>query len=276
LANQIDGSRRHKPRSIKDSAVSIRSVQDVCRRFSITNRDAFCVADFQISVADSSSSRKITTDILLMFPQKSPTEIDLDSETYPLGEKCESLDDGHALALLALSHTSTEHRLYSAMLSAPQSNPDLTVFTARNLMSLTGIRSVTTIRRALEGLVVKLSVAKRARANGGTKREQANEYRVFQPGEVIARRNRNGGNGHSLTPFKGNQVFDKAIARISENALLSRREAQVALCCVEGLTNADIGKRLSVSEQTVKFHLRHVFVKFGVKRRAELISRLLT
>jgi len=42
----------------------------------------------------------------------------------------------------------------------------------------------------------------------------------------------------------------------------------------EGLTNAAIGTRLQVSEQTVKFHLRNIFVKFGVKRRAELVSRM--
>jgi DNA-binding CsgD family transcriptional regulator len=30
-----------------------------------------------------------------------------------------------------------------------------------------------------------------------------------------------------------------------------------------------------VSEQTVKFHLRNIFAKIGVKRRAELVSRLL-
>jgi len=47
------------------------------------------------------------------------------------------------------------------------------------------------------------------------------------------------------------------------------------LCCAEGLTNAEIGARLLITEQTVKFHLRNIFVKFGVKRRAELISRLL-
>ncbi|HCX28418.1 MAG TPA: hypothetical protein DHU55_01390 [Blastocatellia bacterium] len=47
------------------------------------------------------------------------------------------------------------------------------------------------------------------------------------------------------------------------------------MCCVQGLTNAEIGSRLLVTEQTVKFHLRRIFVKFGVKRRAELISRLL-
>jgi DNA-binding CsgD family transcriptional regulator len=62
---------------------------------------------------------------------------------------------------------------------------------------------------------------------------------------------------------------------VLENPNLSRREAQVALCCVEGLTNAQIGERLEVTEQTVKFHLRNIFVKLGVRRRAELISRLL-
>jgi hypothetical protein len=44
---------------------------------------------------------------------------------------------------------------------------------------------------------------------------------------------------------------------------------------VEGLSNAEIGRRLQISEQTVKSHLRRVFDKFGVKRRTELVSRLL-
>ena len=59
------------------------------------------------------------------------------------------------------------------------------------------------------------------------------------------------------------------------NSNLSRREAQVALACAEGMTNSEIGRRLSIGEQTVKFHLRNIFAKFGVRRRTELISRLL-
>jgi DNA-binding CsgD family transcriptional regulator len=99
---------------------------------------------------------------------------------------------------------------------------------------------------------------------------------VFPPEEVIARRNQNG----FVTYAKGiatssDRSYERVIQRVAENKNLSRREAQVALCCVEGMTNAEIGLRLMVSEQTVKFHLRHIFIKFGVKRRAELISRLL-
>ena len=66
-----------------------------------------------------------------------------------------------------------------------------------------------------------------------------------------------------------------ALTRIIQNQSLSRREAQVLLLCVRGLTNAAIGRQLLVSEQTVKFHLRHIFIKYGVRRRTELISKLL-
>ena len=210
-----------------------------------------------------------------MLPQRSPVETTVDSKTYPLGQKSVS-DSDSLLALIALSHTAIEHRLYCAMLSAPDHHPNTNGFTAKILMSLTGIRSLSSIRRGLEGLVVKLSVAKDQRENVSGRRESASSYRVFQPSEVLARRNENGGNGHNVSSGNGNHGFDKALVRITENAIVSRREAQVALCCVEGLTNAQIGKRLDVSEQTVKFHLRHVFLKFGVKRRTELISRLLS
>jgi DNA-binding CsgD family transcriptional regulator len=215
-----------------------------------------------------------------MFPQKSRIIPKLDPKTYPLGEKSEHPDYPYALALVALSHSPGEHRLYSAMLSTPVENSNGGTFTARQLMTLTGIRSLSTIRRGLDGLLTKLSIERSARADGNGKREPASVYRVYKPDEIIARRHEKGELGLGIygkgtDRRKRNRSFDRAIARLAENVTLSRREAQVALCCVEGLTNAEIGKRLGVSEQTVKFHLRHIFVKFGVKRRAELISRLL-
>ena len=42
----------------------------------------------------------------------------------------------------------------------------------------------------------------------------------------------------------------------------------------KAVTDGQIGEKLRVSDQTVKFHLRNIFVKFGVKRRTELVSRL--
>jgi DNA-binding CsgD family transcriptional regulator len=128
----------------------------------------------------------------------------------------------------------------------------------------------------LEGLVTKHSIERQANgsnANGGLTKH----YCVLSPEEILARRNAMGGDTYprEVRAREGSQYFGRAIERVVANDHLSRREAQVTLCCVEGLTNAEIGNRLNVSEQTVKFHLRHIFIKFGVKRRAELISRML-
>ena len=206
-----------------------------------------------------------------MLPQHPSIADSADSETYPLGENNAHPDFANALALVTLSHTSVEQRLYAAMLT--QNPNDGAEFTSRRLAEITGIRSLSTIRRGLVGLVAKLS-AECSRTSGNGRRDHAVTYSVFPPTEILQRRNENAGwlaaNGNA------NHAFGRAITRVTENVKLSRREAQVALWCAEGLTNADIGKRLEVSEQTVKFHLRNVFVKFGVKRRAELISRLLT
>jgi DNA-binding CsgD family transcriptional regulator len=217
-----------------------------------------------------------------MFPQKTKSIAEIDPKTYPLGEKIEHPVDSASLALVALTHTPVERRLYAAMLSARNGSSDQSenlsdVFTVRTLMELTGIVSVSTIRRGLEGLVSKFSVEREVRPDGNGTRDHAAAYRVFAPEQVIARREERGMKSYAKGIDSGVRTgaFERVIQRVVENRNLSRREAQVALCCVEGLTNAEIGLRLTVSEQTVKFHLRHIFIKFGVKRRAELISRLL-
>jgi DNA-binding CsgD family transcriptional regulator len=217
-----------------------------------------------------------------MFPQKAKSIAVIDSKTYPLGEQIDHAADDPTMAVVALSHTPVERRLYSAMLKAmresasdPGGRPR--VFTVRTLMELTGIVSLSTIRRGLEGLAANFSVERETKTNGNGARDHGVAYHVFTPDEVIARREERGIKSYAkgMETNAGNRSFERVIQRVVENRNLSRREAQVALCCVEGLTNAEIGARLLVTEQTVKFHLRHIFIKFGVRRRAELISRLL-
>ncbi|MGH9872407.1 MAG: helix-turn-helix domain-containing protein [Pyrinomonadaceae bacterium] len=222
-----------------------------------------------------------------MFPQKAKSIAEIEPKTYPLGEKIEHRADEASLALVALSHTPVERRLYAAMLQAMNGATEQpgnhsaedrpTFFTVRTLMDLTGIVSLSTIRRGLEGLVAKFSIEREAKTNGNGTRDHTSAYRVFTPEQVIARREERGMKSYEKGSEGGvgSRAFERVIQRVVENKNLSRREAQVALCCVEGLTNAEIGLRLLVSEQTVKFHLRHIFIKFGVRRRAELISRLL-
>jgi ATP/maltotriose-dependent transcriptional regulator MalT len=55
---------------------------------------------------------------------------------------------------------------------------------------------------------------------------------------------------------------------------LSRRERQVAALLAEGLSNRDIGDRLHLTEQTVKWHVWKLFQKLGVRNRVGAVRRL--
>lgn len=195
-----------------------------------------------------------------------------DSATYSFGENPEHTGAEHAMALVALSHTPIEQQLYAAMLAEiAKVRTCIASFSIRRLMSLTGIAGYSSVRRGLIGLSNKLSIERQRVAghNGGS--HPLVVYIVFTPAEILARRRAAGAPAYVAESGSGLASFANPLKRIGN---LSRREAQVALCCAQGLTNAEIGAKLRVSEQTVKFHLRHIFVKFGVKRRAELVSRL--
>jgi DNA-binding NarL/FixJ family response regulator len=51
---------------------------------------------------------------------------------------------------------------------------------------------------------------------------------------------------------------------------LTPRERQVVAAVVDGLTNKDIARRFTLSEDTIKHHLSSIFDKVGVSNRLEL------
>jgi len=214
---------------------------------------------------------------MLVRPKVRPKSLPDYPFTYPFGKPEISTKGERLMGLLALSHTPSEHELYQAMLTETEANRcRAATFSLRHLMELSGLTSYGTVRRALRGLVTKLSIENQTQGEDG-RSGKSSTFFVYYPEEIFDRRLSSG-----LAPFpKEAEGFEKSssnslgIKRIIQNQSLSRREAQVALLCMRGLTNADIGRRLRVSEQTVKFHLRHIFIKFGVRRRAELISKLL-
>ncbi|MDO8692411.1 MAG: helix-turn-helix transcriptional regulator [Dehalococcoidia bacterium] len=59
-------------------------------------------------------------------------------------------------------------------------------------------------------------------------------------------------------------------------ARLTCRESQVLELVAEGKRNHEIGECLGISPQTVKIHLSNVYEKFGVNRRIEAASALLS
>jgi DNA-binding NarL/FixJ family response regulator len=77
----------------------------------------------------------------------------------------------------------------------------------------------------------------------------------------------------------GQMVFPDAVRRwltrtraVDPNALTDREEAVLALVA-EGKSNAQIGVLLSLSENTVKFHLKNLYSKLGVTNRTEAASK---
>jgi NarL family two-component system response regulator LiaR len=53
---------------------------------------------------------------------------------------------------------------------------------------------------------------------------------------------------------------------------LTPREREVLALMVEGLSNAEVAERLVISVATVKFHVRGILSKLGVKSRAEAVA----
>jgi len=58
------------------------------------------------------------------------------------------------------------------------------------------------------------------------------------------------------------------------NEPLSSRETEIVNLLSQGMFNREIGERLFVSENTVKFHLKNIYAKLGVKSRSQAIHRL--
>lgn len=181
-----------------------------------------------------------------------------------------------AMALLAMSHTHIEQRLYEAMLGVvSEDGSKASAFSIRRLMSLTGIMSYPTVRRGRDGLLRKLSIQT---CGADAVRSDGQLFCVFNPEEIFERRRARGLEPYpkELEERRESPAFMMAVDRVVKNHHLSRREAQVALLCAQGLRNKEIAARLFITPATAKYHLRNIYAKFDVTSRALLIAHLLT
>lgn len=56
---------------------------------------------------------------------------------------------------------------------------------------------------------------------------------------------------------------------------LTKRQREIVILVIRGLSNREIAEKLFISEQTAKDHLQDAFEKIGVNRRSKLIAKLL-
>ena len=64
--------------------------------------------------------------------------------------------------------------------------------------------------------------------------------------------------------------------KVRQQYSLTRREVDILRRVVDGLTNIEIADILEITEQTVKDHMKHVYMKTGFKNRVELLRSLLS
>jgi len=75
----------------------------------------------------------------------------------------------------------------------------------------------------------------------------------------------------SIKPFQRRSAFENRL-KLSG---LSRREIDVTLKVMSGLSNKNIAKEMFIDETTVKDHLQHIYAKINIKTRTQLISKVL-
>ena len=56
---------------------------------------------------------------------------------------------------------------------------------------------------------------------------------------------------------------------------LSPRQKEIATLVIRGFSNKEIAERLFITEQTVKDHLHDIFERIHVRRRSELVAKVL-
>jgi len=76
---------------------------------------------------------------------------------------------------------------------------------------------------------------------------------------------------HSGRKHLPTEVAENLAEHFSSDSL-TQREVDVLKCIAEGDRNRDIGERLSISEETVKVHIKHIMYKLCAKDRTQAVA----
>jgi DNA-binding NarL/FixJ family response regulator len=69
------------------------------------------------------------------------------------------------------------------------------------------------------------------------------------------------------------ETFKKPAETSADNPELTRREQEVLELLSQGMANKEIAKKLSLSVDTVQYHLKHIYTKLHVRSRTEAVAR---
>jgi len=94
--------------------------------------------------------------------------------------------------------------------------------------------------------------------------------------EILVRSLRQVADGQRLLPLPSDQAGSREQRNIAvpDNALtvLTERKRQIMRLVSKGLSNKEIGRRLNVSDGTIKQHLHHIYQKLEISNRTVLAA----
>lgn len=77
-----------------------------------------------------------------------------------------------------------------------------------------------------------------------------------------------------LTLMNSPNEISQKVDVASELYGLSKRERDILVYAYENMPNSEIGARLSLSTNTVKYHLKNIYTKIGSSSKTEIIERV--
>jgi DNA-binding NarL/FixJ family response regulator len=154
--------------------------------------------------------------------------------------------------------------------------PDIVLLDV-NMPDMSGIETLTALRRqGLDSPVLMLTISQHEEDLIGAIRAGANGYLLknAEP-ETLRQTIKQVVAGNSvLAPEITEQVFRLVRSgKFDPLNLLTDREIEVLRFLSRGLTTAQTGSEMFISENTVKTHIRHILEKLDVSNRAEAVAR---
>ena len=76
-------------------------------------------------------------------------------------------------------------------------------------------------------------------------------------------------------PVYGNSTEERGGLELHEDKLTDRQKELLALLA-KGLSNKEIAEKLFISENTVKYHIKNIYLALGLKDRKELFLKIVS
>jgi DNA-binding NarL/FixJ family response regulator len=155
-------------------------------------------------------------------------------------------------------------------------NPDIVLLDV-NMPEMNGIETLTALKKqGLDAPVLMLTISQHEEDLIGAIRAGANGYLLknAEP-ETLRQTIKQVVAGNSvLAPEMTAQVFRLVQSgQFNPVNLLTEREVEVLRFLSHGLTTAQTGSEMFISENTVKTHVRHILEKLDVSNRAEAVAK---